>query len=121
MEAAVHAFVDAKYAEGRGVFRDGSELGPWNDPKGLQASIAGYTDRNVDAVVAYCEYVYGRYGRFLGNFGPLRNLMAFQVHHLDTEFYDRFYRSGAYEDAHRDHFARWHGALGRPRLPPPFR
>lgn len=108
MEAAVHAFVDAKYAEGRGVFRDGSDLGPWNDAKGYQQSVVGYTDRNVDAVVAYCEYVHGRYGRFLGNYGPLRNLMAFQVHHLDTEFYDRYFRPGAYGDAHRRHFATWH-------------
>ena len=113
MEAAVHAFVDTKFAEGRGVFRDGSALGPWSDPAGLQASIAGYTDRNVDAVVAYCEYVYGRYGRFLGNVGPLRNLMAFQVHHLDTEFYDRHFHPGAYEDVHRDHFANWHGSDGK--------
>jgi hypothetical protein len=109
MEAAVHAFVDAKYAEGRGVFRDGSDLGAFADPSGAQASIADYTDRNVDAVVAFCEYVYGRYGRFLGNVGPLRNLMAFQTHHVDLEFYDRHYRPGAYEEAHREHFAVWHG------------
>ena len=110
MEAAVHAFVDAKYGEGHGVFRDGSDLGPWNDAKGLQESVVGYTDRNIDAVVAYCEYIYGRYGRFLGNFGPLRNLMAFQVHHIDTEFYDKYFLPGSYEEAHRRHFATWHGA-----------
>jgi hypothetical protein len=106
----ISAFVDAKYAEGRGIFRDGSDLGALADPQSAQASIADYTDRNVDAVVAFCEYVHGRYGRFLGNFGPLRNLMAFQAHHLDLEFYDRYYRPGAYEDAHREHFAVWHGA-----------
>jgi hypothetical protein len=109
MEAAVHAFVDAKFAEQGGAFRDRSGLGPWTDPQQVQSSIVRYSDRSIDAVVAFCEYVYARYGRFLGGFGPLRNLMAFQVHHLDTEFYDRFYRPGAYEDAHREHFARWHG------------
>ena len=109
MEAAVHAFVDTKYGEGRGIFRDGSDLGPWTDAKGFQESVVGYTDRNIEAVIAYCEYIYDRYGRFLGNFGPLRNLMAFQVHHLDTEFYDRYFRPGSYGDAHRQHFATWHG------------
>jgi hypothetical protein len=34
--------------------------------------------------------------------------MAFQAHHVDTEFYDRFYRPGAYREAHREHFAVWH-------------
>jgi hypothetical protein len=109
MEAAVHAFVDAKFAEGKGIFRDGSDVSAWADPATVQRIVPSYTQKNIDAVVAYCEYVYGRYGRFLGNFGPFRNLMALQVHHVDTEFYDRFYRPGTYHDAHRDHFATWHG------------
>lgn len=108
MEEAVHAFVDAKFAEGTGLFRDGSDVSPWKNPKAMQAGIGQYSQANIDAVVAYCEYIYARYGRFLGGFGPLRNLMAFQVHHLDTEFYDRFYKPGAYTDAQRDHFALWH-------------
>lgn len=35
--------------------------------------------------------------------------MAFQVHHIDQGFYDRFYKPGAYYELHRDHLARWHG------------
>jgi len=108
MEEAVHAFVDAKFAEGTGLFRDGLAASAWKAPEEMQAGIGQYSQANIDAVVAYCEYVYGRYGRFLGTFGPLRNLMAFQVHHIDMEFYDRFYKPGAYTDAHRDHFALWH-------------
>jgi hypothetical protein len=34
--------------------------------------------------------------------------MAFQAHHIDTSFYDRHYRPGAYTEAHSEHFARWH-------------
>ncbi len=109
MEEAVHAFVDAKFAKGKGIFRDGSDSSPWKSPREMQAGIGEYSQANIDAVVAFCEYVYGRYGRFPGNFGPLRNLMAFQVHHIDPEFYDRFYKPGAYTDAHREHFATWHG------------
>ena len=52
------------------------------------------------------------YGQFPANFGPTRTLMAFQAHHIDTAFYDRFYRPGAYTEAHAEHFARWHGAAG---------
>jgi hypothetical protein len=116
MEEAVHAFVDDKFGEG-GLYADGRS-GAWRDTPGLQAGIERYSQKNIDAVVSYCEYVYGEYGRFPGNFGPLRSLMAYQAHHVDMDFYDRFYEPGAYEDAHREHLARWHGAEsgdGRPR------
>ena len=107
MEEAVHAFIENKFGEG-GFYADGRS-GGWRDTAGVQAGIERYSQANIDAVVAYCEYVYGEYGRFPGNFGPLRSLMAYQAHHLDLEFYDRFYEPGAYHDLHREHFARWHG------------
>lgn len=107
MEEAVHAFLEFKYGEG-GMFTDG-RTGPWKDIPGVQSGMDHYSQTTIDAVVSYCEYVYGRYGRFPGNFGPLRSLMAYQAHHVDMEFYDRFYKPGAYEDSHREHFARWHG------------
>jgi len=31
-----------------------------------------------------------------------------QAHHLDLEFYDRFYKPGAYLKTHADHMTRWH-------------
>ena len=48
------------------------------------------------------------YGQFPGNYGPFRTLMAFQAHHIDTAFYDRFYVDGAYTDLHARHFELWH-------------
>ncbi len=106
MEEAIHAFLEEKYGEG-GVYTDGRS-GPWRDTAGVQDGIERYSQQNIDAVIAYCEYVHGEYGRFPGNFGPLRSLMAYQAHHLDLEFYDRFYKPGAYGDRQREHFARWH-------------
>ncbi len=38
--------------------------------------------------------------------------MAFQAHHIDTAFYDRFYKEGAYTAAHAHHFERWHPGAG---------
>jgi hypothetical protein len=110
MEEAVHAFVENKYGED-GIFTDGRS-GAWRDTAGVQAGIQHYSQANIDAVVAYCEYVYRRYGRFPGYFAPLRSLMAYQAHHVDMDFYDRFYEPGAYRDLHREHFARWHGENG---------
>lgn len=107
MEEAIHAYLETKFGE-NGVYMDGRS-GAWRDTPGVQKQVARHTQANIDAVIAYCEYVYGEYGRFPGNFAPLRSLMAYQAHHLDLEFYDRFYEPGAYTDLHREHFARWHG------------
>jgi hypothetical protein len=108
MEAAVRAFVDYKFAPGTGFFRDAPKPSAWRDPATIQATIPPYTEANIEAVIGYCNYVMKHYGQFPANFGPIRTLMAFQAHHIDTAFYDRFYRPGAYTDAHAEHFARWH-------------
>jgi hypothetical protein len=31
------------------------------------------------------------------------------VHHLDTDFYDQYYREGYLSHRHRNHFQNWHG------------
>jgi len=31
-----------------------------------------------------------------------------QAHHLDLEFYDRFFKPGAYLRIHAEHAGRWH-------------
>jgi hypothetical protein len=110
MEEATHAFIDRKYGED-GAYNDGTS-GPWEDTAGVQAGMDRYSQANIDAVVAYSEYVYGRYGRFPAYFGPLRSLMAFSAHHVDLDFYDRFYKPGSYTRRHSEHFGRWHGEDG---------
>lgn len=112
MEAAVRAFVANKFAPGTGFFRDAPGPSAWRDPAAVQAGIPEYSEANIQAVIAYCEYVMERYGQFPANYGPIRTLMAFQAHHIDTAFYDRFYTDGAYTAAHARHFERWHPDLG---------
>jgi hypothetical protein len=108
MEAAVHSFVASKYAPGSGIFRDSSRASAWRDPAAVQAQVPEYSQKNIDAVVGYCEYIQRNYGQFPGNFGPVRTVIAYQAHHIDTAFYDRFYREGSYTDAHAGHFELWH-------------
>jgi hypothetical protein len=92
MEEAVLAFVDYKYAPGKGTFRDGGSASGWNDGAKVQAGIPKYDDRTIAATIAYCSYLFDHYGRFPATTGPFRTLLAFQAHHLDPDFYDRFYR-----------------------------
>ena len=103
MEEAVLAFVDYKFAQGKGTFRDGGATTGWKEGAKVQAGIPKYGDRTIAATIAYCDYVYQRYGRFPCTTGPFRTLLAYQAHHVDTAFYDRFYRAEALTPAHRQH------------------
>jgi hypothetical protein len=110
MEAAVRAFVDTKYAQGTGTFRDGGAVTGWLDGGTVQQAIPRYSDRAIAATVAYCEYVYRRYGRFPATAGPFRTVLAHQANHLDLEFYHRYYQSDVLTETQRRHDEVWHGA-----------
>ena len=66
------------------------------------------TDETVEIVKAFCTYVHDTYGRFPAFIDPMFVRLVFQAHHLDVDFYDRFYRGSPLSDRHRDHLARWH-------------
>jgi hypothetical protein len=57
---------------------------------------------------AICNYIHDTYGRFPGNLDAMHLMWFFQAHHLDTAFYDRFYRPGAYGPTQAAHMATWH-------------
>ena len=95
MEEAVLAFVDYMYRPGQGTFRDGGAATAWRDGARVQAGIPQYSDQAIAATIAYCEYIYRCYGRFPATSGPFRTVLAYQAHHLDPEFYKRYYRPEA--------------------------
>ena len=96
MEETILAFVEYKFAEEKVTFRDGGESPAWKDAVAVQADIPRYPDEAIAATIAYCEHIYSRYGRFPANIGLFRTVLACQVHHLDLDFYDRFYKPGTY-------------------------
>jgi hypothetical protein len=92
MEEAVLAFVEYKYAVGRGTFRDGGESTAWRNGKAVQSEIPSYSDEAIDATIQHCKYIFERYGRIPANGGPFRTLLAYQAHRLDPEFYSLYYK-----------------------------
>jgi hypothetical protein len=104
MEEAVLAFIDAKFAR----IKDDAELSRWKDPQTIGASIPKFSDECIAATIAFCEYIYNRYGRFPAYNGAFRMTLAHQAHHLDLEFYDKFYKPGAYTETQAKHMKRWH-------------
>ena len=109
MEAAVRAFVEHKVGA-NGIFRGNARHSAWRDPAAVAEASPAPSEANVEAVIAYCEYVWRRYGRFPAYQPPMRTLLGFQVNHVDCDFYDRFYKPGAVSDAQREHMNAWgHG------------
>ena len=107
MEEAVHAYL--KFKRDNVVKSELSAFpGTWKDPKEVQSQIPAFSDECIAATVAYCTYIYETYGRFPAYFGPLRTTLAHQAHHLELDFYDRFYREGAYTSTQAEHMSRWH-------------
>ena len=103
MRDAVLAFVDYKFGPERGTFRDGGSTTGWRDGSAIQAQVPLPGQKAIDATIAYCEYVYRRYGRFPASNGPFRTVLAYQAHHVDTDFYDHFYRPEALNATQRQH------------------
>jgi hypothetical protein len=88
----------------QGIYRGRATQSAWRDPAGVSEGIAGISDPAIEATVAFCEYVFDRYGRFPAYLPPFSTFVGFQAGHLDTDFYDRHYRPEVLTNAHRRHF-----------------
>jgi hypothetical protein len=67
------------------------------------------TAEGIACTKAVCNYIHEVYGRFPGGIDAMHLMWFMQVHHLDTDFYDKFFRPGAYGATHAGHMPTWHG------------
>ncbi|HVP04245.1 MAG TPA: hypothetical protein VMT90_01075 [Dehalococcoidia bacterium] len=109
MGAAVQAIYDAKWGR-RGIYKE--EGGPvaLKDRQSLDKLVSKTPDWCLEASKAFADYIWKTYGRFPATIDPMEMNIWFQAHHLETEFYDRYYQPGAYHQAVKDHMAVWHGS-----------
>ena len=105
MEEAVLRMMTSKFGEG-GTY-SGSGAQPWTTTV-PPSSIRKHEERAVEATIAFCNYVCKTYGRFPAHTDAFKTVIAFQAHHLDVGFYDKFYPSESVPQAHRDHLMAWH-------------
>src|SRR5574341_551143 len=109
MDAAVQAIFDAKWGNA-GIYKE--EGGPvgLKDRQSLDKLVNKTPDWALDATKALCSYIWDTYGRFPATIDPMMMNIWFQAHHLETEFYDKFYNPGAYHESIKQHMGVWHGA-----------
>jgi hypothetical protein len=106
MHAAVEAFVERKFGPD-GAY-DPNTPGPWREDARVKKSVAPYSGDFKDCLSEVANYIYGKYGKFPGIRSTIMLPGYVQAHHIDTDFYDKNYKGGAYLQTHADHMEIWH-------------
>jgi hypothetical protein len=111
MDAAVDAVLAplARQTAGSGRPAQRSDPVPYlmSDAKHRDGAVA-MSDEGVACTKSICNYIFETYGRFPGSLDAMHLMWFMQAHHLDTDYYDRFFHAGAYGPAHAAHLATWH-------------
>lgn len=106
MRSAVDAVSRRKFGPG-GPFH-GDTPGPWKDSPKVRVSARVHDDRFKECVALQAQYIYDTFGKFPGTVPSMFLITYLQAHHLDPDFYDMFYKHGAYLRTHARHMERWH-------------
>jgi hypothetical protein len=106
MRAAVEEICTRKFGPG-GPFHPGTP-GPWKDSRTVRSAALVHDERFRQCVAHQAQYVFDTFGKFPGTVPSMFLIMYLQAHHLDPDFYDTFYKPGAYLETHARHMAQWH-------------
>jgi len=106
MRAAVEAVCERKFGPG-GPFHPDTP-GPWKDSRKVRSAAQVHDERFRECVALQAQYVYDTFGKFPGTVPSMFVIMYLQTHHIDLDFYDEFYKPGAYLATHAKHLERWH-------------
>lgn len=109
MRAAVDALVERKYGEG-GPFNPKTP-GPFKDSEKVRSAALDYGEKSKECLATMAQHIFDTFGKFPGTIPTMYILTYLQAHHLDLDFYDRFFKEECgYLDTHARHMERWHSA-----------
>ncbi|MCG3156930.1 MAG: hypothetical protein DKINENOH_03555 [bacterium] len=108
MRAAVESVVQRKFGPGGPFHRE--TPGPYRDNAKMRSSAKVHDEEFKDCVTTMAQYTYDQFGRCPGTASSIFVMMYLQAHHLDLEFYDKYYTPNSYLETHARHHEWWHGA-----------
>jgi len=108
MNEAVDDVMKVKFGPGGPFGPDPVSPPPFNDPKEWEPLFTAYRPETVQCTKDFCNYIWETYGRFPATVESMDIPIAVTVHHVDPEFYDRFYPKEAVPDYMREHLKHWH-------------
>ena len=106
MADAVEAFCERKFGPGGPYHPD--TPGPWLDSRRVRSAAQPHDERFRACVTLQCQYTFETWGKFPGTVPSIWVMNFLQAQHLDLDFYDHYFRPGAYLATHRDHMEVWH-------------
>ncbi|MGZ8310799.1 MAG: hypothetical protein ACXWUR_01935 [Allosphingosinicella sp.] len=110
MAAAVDDVMAAKFGPG-GIYKDSDLFARiYKEGYGEKylAEAAEYGGEVIECVRAICDYIFETHGRFPAHCEAIHAPgIWLQVHHVEKEYYERFFRNGM-TDLHRAHDDDWH-------------
>jgi hypothetical protein len=106
MHVAVEAIQERKFGRG-GPFHPETP-GPWKDSVKVRSAAQVHSEEFRECVGLQAQYILDTFGKFPGTVPSIFLITYLQAHHLDLEFYDTFYKPGAYLKTHARHMSQWH-------------
>lgn len=106
MRAAVEAVCQRKFGPG-GPFHPETP-GPWRDSPKIRKAAQVHDEDFRECVALQAQYVFDTFGKFPGTVPSIFIATYLQAQHLDLQFYDKFYKPGAYLKTHAGHMSSWH-------------
>lgn len=81
----------------------------------FEKAVPGISEEGIECVKDICTYIYETYGKFPAFNDTMHLLYFIQAHHLDVDFYDKYFKDGACLETHRRHFEKWHKGSNIPK------
>ncbi len=107
MGDAVQAVYDSKYGPGA-IFSPENPVSPFLDQRAFAEGMDTVPSEVVDCIKDLCNYAYDKFGRFPTAYDTLSIPVYVGVHHVDLDFYAKFYQDSLISDTVRHHMANWH-------------
>lgn len=107
IRSAVEAFAKRKFGPG-GPFHPRTE-GVWKDTPIVRSGVQIHDDEFKECVTLQAQYVHDTFGKIPATSPSVLCGIYLQAHHLDLEFYDHYFKPGAYLSSHARHMELWHG------------
>jgi len=108
MDEAVERVLEYKFGKGGLFSADYPRDKAFKDPS-IATKVSEYNKEGVECVKAFCRYVIETYGRFPAFVDPVNLPAAVTIHHLDLDFYDKYYKPEVITGEQKNHMKAWHG------------
>jgi hypothetical protein len=106
MKGAIESVISKKFGPG-GPFHSRTP-GPWKDSVKVRGSTQVHNEEFKACIAVQAEYILEHFGKFPGTVPTILMFTYLQAHHIDLDFYDRYFEPGACLKTHEVHMDHWH-------------